>query len=367
MSRYAWKSVRYEPGMQASVVAATLADPAVAAQLARGPVVVVAGRANLAETSAATLAGLQQVLDAVPGATVLPAFRRGNVVGALLAGLNDSRGGLMSRGVLEAAASGRIECLVLLGADPLADFPDTDLARRALAGARRVIAVDTFLTASSQKADIVLAAAAYAEKAGTTTNLEGRVTTLSQKVTPAGTSRPDWMIAAGLATALGSDLGIESVEHLTAGLAEQVEAFAGITPEALAASPDGIVAGAPAGVSTLDTGGAQVAERNSYDFRLVVSRTLYDQATGTATSPSLAHLPSPAALHMHPLDIERSSVVAGVEVKLVSARGSVVLRVEPDERVVRGTVWVPFNHPGPNIGELIDCQAAVTDVRVENI
>ena len=120
-------------------------------------------------------------------------------------------------------------------------------------------------------------------------------------------------------------------------------------------------------MSALDSGAAQVAERNAYDFRLVVSRTLYDQAVGTATSPSLAHLAAPSALHMHPLDIERSSVVAGTDVKLVSARGAVVLRVEPDDRVVRGTVWVPFNHPGPNIGELIDCQAAVTDVRVENI
>jgi NADH-quinone oxidoreductase subunit G len=120
-------------------------------------------------------------------------------------------------------------------------------------------------------------------------------------------------------------------------------------------------------VSALDTGGAGVAERNAYDYRLVVTRTLYDQAVGTANSPSLAHLAAPAALRMHPLDIERSSVVAGTDVKLVSARGSVVLRVEPDDRVVRGTVWVPFNHPGANIGELIDCQAAVTDVRVENI
>ena len=50
-----------------------------------------------------------------------------------------------------------IDCLVLLGADPLADFPDADLAARALAGARRSIAVDTFLTESSQHADVVLA------------------------------------------------------------------------------------------------------------------------------------------------------------------------------------------------------------------
>ena len=79
---------------------------------------------------------------------------------------------------------------MLLGADPLSDFPDAELARRALAGARRVIAVDTFLTDSAAAADVVLAAAAYGEKSGTTTNLEGRVTTVGQKVSVAGTARP---------------------------------------------------------------------------------------------------------------------------------------------------------------------------------
>src|SRR3546814_5232377 len=52
--------------------------------------------------------------------------------------------GLDATGILQAAAAGRIDVLVLLGADPLTDFPDTDLATRALAGARTVIAVDQF-------------------------------------------------------------------------------------------------------------------------------------------------------------------------------------------------------------------------------
>ena len=38
-----------------------------------------------------------------------------------------------------------------------------------------------------------------------------------------------------------------------------------------------------------------------------------------------------------------------------------------DTSVLRGTAWVPFNQPGPNVGELIDCFAAVNDVRIENV
>ncbi|MBK8334635.1 MAG: molybdopterin-dependent oxidoreductase [Acidimicrobiaceae bacterium] len=153
LTRNAWRSIGYEPGTQVAAVQGALADGAIAAQLAKGNVVIVAGRANLAESSAATIAALHALLAAVPGAKVLPAFRRGNVVGALQVGVRPGKGGLDTRGALLAAADGKIECLVLLGADPLADFPDTDLARRALAGARRIIAVDTFLTQSSQRAD----------------------------------------------------------------------------------------------------------------------------------------------------------------------------------------------------------------------
>ena len=110
-----------------------------------------------------------------------------------------------------------------------------------------------------------------------------------------------------------------------------------------------------------------VRERNAYDFRLVVSRTLYDQATGTANSPSLAALPRGSAVHLHPLDLERVGTTAGTDVKVIGPRSTVVFTAVADETVLRGTAFVPFNNPGPNVGELIDCFAAVNDVRIENL
>jgi NADH-quinone oxidoreductase subunit G len=367
LSKYAWKTIGYEPGTQVTAVQQALADPTIAAQLAAGAVVVVAGRANLAESSAATVAALRELLGAFPGAKVLPAFRRGNVVGALQVGMRPGVGGLDTRGILQAAADGKLDCLVLVGADPLADFPDSDLARRAVAGARRIIAVDTFLTESSSRADVVLAAAAYGEKSGTTTNLEGRVQTVSQKVTPHGTSRPDWMIAAELALLLDGDLGVGSVDDLTEQIASMVDAFADVTPVALASNRDGVLAAVPAAIDPMNHVEVNLPDRNSYDFRLVVSRKLYDKAVGTAQSPSMAHLATTATVHVHPLDVDRVGAIAGAEVKVSSARASIILQVTPDDAVLRGTAWVPFNQPGVNIGDLIDCFAAVTDVRIENL
>ncbi len=187
LTRYAWRSVRHSPGMGPAEIVRTLADPVIATQVASGDVVVVAGHANLAASEATALAAVDAALDGMPTAKVLPALRRGNVVGALQLGLAPASVDQGALATLRAAADGHLDVLILLGADPINDCPDADLARRALAGARRIISIDTLPSESTQQADLVLPAAAFGEQSGTTTNLEGRVSRLNQKVTAHGT------------------------------------------------------------------------------------------------------------------------------------------------------------------------------------
>ncbi len=250
------------------------------------PVTAVIGR-NVAESADAAVDAAARLLDAKPGAKFVVALRRGNVRGALDLGLAPGvlpgrvalesgrqwfaehwstvpeKAGLDAAGILDAAANGRIDVLVLLGADPVRDFPDRALAERALAGARTVIAVDIFLDDSAQQADVVLAAAGYAETGGTTTNVEGRVSRLSQKVTPPGTARQDWMLAAEVAYRLGADLGLDSIETIWDEIERVAPAHAGITRDVLAsrAGEDGVlvplrpdVAAAAQGTSVQITG-----------------------------------------------------------------------------------------------------------------
>ena len=364
LTKHAWRSVRCEPGGQSDALAALLADATVSSQLSSGRTVVVAGRANLAESPLHTMDAVARVMSAVPGATVLPALRRGNVRGALTVGLAP-RAGVDAAAILDAAASGKVECLVLLGCDPLSDAPDLDLVRRALAGARFVVAVDTFLSASAARADVVLPAAAYGEKDGTTTNLEGRITNVARKITAHGTSRADWMIAAELMSVLGHDAGVSTIEDVQALMARSVPGFDGATAAA-AAGRDGIVVSAP-----IDHGGATAAPvpstRNSYEFRLVLSRKLYDGAVGTATSPSIASLAPGVAAWLNPLDLDRVGAREGANVRVSSAHSSIVLPVRASESVPRGVAVVPHNQPGGDARELVRRSDSVVDVRVESI
>jgi NADH-quinone oxidoreductase subunit G len=282
MSKYCRTSLAYRPG-EASALARALVDGISGSEVAGVPAasvaaarellgaegaVVVLGRPSLAEPGESIAAAAAVLAGGLPGVRFLPALRRANVLGALDMGLApgllpgrvalaDGRAwfagawgavpearGLDAAGILGAAAQGRIQGLVLLGADPVADFPDHQLARAALSAAGFVVSVDTFLTESSGQADVVLPAAAFAERAGTTTNLEGRITRLGQKIVPPGVAWPDWMIAAELAFHLGGDLGVESLEDIWQEVERLAPSHAGITRSLLADRDhrDGVVA-----------------------------------------------------------------------------------------------------------------------------
>ena len=360
----AWKSVLVEPGKIASTISAGL-DPVIVKQIGSGSVSVIVGRMNLAESAESTVLALAEILHVAPQAKVLPVLRRGNVRGAITAGLTPQQGAADTDEILELAAAGKIDTLVLLGADPLSDVPDADLARRGLAGARNIISIDTFMTPSTSQADVVLPAAAFGEKNGTTTNLEGRISNVAQKITPAGTSRPDWMIAAELATALGKDLGVGSVEELTTKLANTVPQFApAMNSKAL--RHDGVLMNHPTPL-TLSRTTLPVQDRNSYDYRIVSFRKLYDGAVGTAKSPSLAHLAIGATVVVHPLDLARIGVELGANVQVISTKATAVLPVTTSEDVLRGTAWLPFNQPGNDAREIFDARADIVDVRIEKL
>ena len=455
LARYAAASLTYRPGEAAAVIGALLdgsgtsesvagLEPAAIAaakavlDAASGPVTVVLGRPSIAESASTIVDAATLLADRVDGVRFLSALRRGNVHGALDLGMAPGllpgrvrrdaaaewfgqawptvpgKDGLDATGILQAAADGKIDTLVLLGADPLSDFVDRDLAERALTGARTVIAVDQFLTESSQRADVVLAAAGFAEVSGTTTNLESRITILNQKVTPAGTSRSDWSIAVDLADRLGADLGFENPEEIWAEIEELSVVHSGVTLELLATQPtEGIVVPLPApepapvesdesdgATSEAEAPAAEAADAtdgeaepepvddgpalieapellefrpaaatavppvDSYALRLVAPRTMYDHGTLVAHAPASAGLAPASTLRLHPSDYDRAGIGADGRVKVTSGNRSVVVAASVDASLPRGTASLAVGGDVA-VTRLIDVAAAVTDIRLE--
>jgi NADH-quinone oxidoreductase subunit G len=424
------------------------------AQITAGEgVVVVIGRPSLAEHCELIAAAVVAMAEAWPFARFLPALRRGNVMGALDMGLAPgvlpgrvlmdegrewftgawgslpTERGQDTSGILSALAAGTMETLVLLGADPLRDFPDAQLAAEAFEGAAFVVAVDSFLSPSAERADVVLPVATVHERAGTTTNIEGRITRLGQKLLAPGQCRPDWMIAAELAQRLGGDLGVTSVAELWDEIEHLAPSHAGITRAVLdlPAARDGIVVPLAAsrvsltrremperfdpmatpGIASVEVQGvplragvagggrvgdglarptgssrprtigwpqaleaARVPPMDSYSLRLVVARRLYDDGVTLGACKSLAALTPSAVVRVNTHDLDRMGLSTGDSVRVRSSRASLVLDAVADDGIPRGTAEIGFNldaGDGAGASSLVDASQPVADVRLETL
>jgi NADH-quinone oxidoreductase subunit G len=443
LTHVAAATVRHLPGSGAEVVARMIAaasgtpagDPeidAAAAVLGDGSdVVVVLGRANLAESADATVAAAAS-LAGLPGVRFLSALRRGNVHGALDMGLAPgilpgrvslgqgratfahawgsvpAEAGRDGAAMMRAAADGKLHGLVLLGADPMADFPDRALAERAMASIGFTVVVDGFLSESAKRADVVLPPALWGEKSGSATNTEGRVQRLSRRVTAAGRSMDDWRIAVELAARFDVDFDLETVEEVQAEIARLAPAYHGVDSHVINGSRDGVVVPlAPVAVSVgrrsvseptepdeaADTSAttpaiataagaapsgpdllvwdraapdAPATPRDSYAVRLVVARTLYDGGRVVAQGPSIVELAPGARLELNPSELERLGVVDGGSVRATSSRGSAVMKVTAATAVPAGTARMAHNQPG-DVSDLVDVSSPVTDLRLESV
>ncbi len=420
-------------------------------------VVIVAGRPSYAESGEVAAAALRTLTAALPKATFLPALRRGNVFGALdmglapgilpgRVGLDAGRDrftaawgavpagvGLSAADILasmagERTAGAQVRALVLLGADPLNDFPDRAVAEKALSAGHFVVAVTGHPSESvDAHADVVLPCAVAHERPGTTTNLEGRVSRLGPKITAPGFAWPDWMIATELAAALGTDLDVTSVSDLADEVALTAPAYAGLNQEMLHlhAAHDGVVVpltggadhevepidpmalpgiesverqGAPPRVGTGSgtpavartsalgppppllsgpgPGGTEplhIPKADNYTLRLVAGRRLYDAGSSMTGSPSLTPLVPELVARANPYDLDRLGAATGDRVKVRSARGELILPAASDAGVPRGVVAIDFNVPGGEsapgnaAATLIDARQLVTDVRLESV
>ena len=101
--------------------------------------------------------------------------------------------------------SGGVDLLMLLGAD---EFNPKDL------GKTFVVYIGSHGDAGAAAADIILPGAAYTEKSGIYTNLEGRVQIAERCVFPKGQAKEDWAILRALSDHVGKTLPYNTLSEL---------------------------------------------------------------------------------------------------------------------------------------------------------
>ncbi len=336
--------------------------------LESGPVVALVGRTSIAEDRnlAESVAAFARSL---PDAKILPLLERANVFGALDMGLaptllpgrvsvgsdagvqalEDAWGpmpdhrGRDATDALTGLADTDLKALLLIGSDPVRDFPDPDLATRALTAAEFVVAIDAFVTDSSVLADVILPAAVWGEVDGTGTNMEGRVQRIRPSIDPPGGARPVHAILDDLAQRMGVQLGASDIATISKEIARVAPAYAGVTVDFLTfeGGSEGVVVPHGDAVQPLGYIPVEVSVPAATGaFTLHFAASLYDDGVWVRNATSIKGLSRDAVVRMHPDDASLRSIADGATVVVA---GSHRLPVVLDDEVTPGTVVVPFN------------------------
>lgn len=231
--------------------------------------------------------------------------------------------------ILDAAARHDLSAL-LVGGVEIADLPDPDAARAALADADFVVSLEIRSSAVTDLADVVLPVAAVPEKSGMFLDWEGRARPFGTALPETG-GLPDHRVLDALAQQLGIDLRCADTAMIRRDL-EHLGPWQGIRPP----SPD-----VPA--PQVDSGLPETRRAV-----LATWRMLLDDGRLQDGEPHLAATARTPMARMSAATAAGIDAIDGSPVEVGTARGAIVLPLQITE-MVDGVVWVPMNTPGASV------------------
>ena len=270
----------------------------------------------------------------------------------------------MNLNVMMKAVGTTIRGLFVMGEDIVLSEPNVSRLERGMNDLDFVVFQDIFANTTYRFADVVLPAAAFAEKSGTFTNSERRVQLVRKAVEPPGQARADWRILVDLARACGAEWGLSSAAEVYSELVRDAPKFAGISHERLERTPEGLQWPCPTpdhpGTPYLHKGGVlrgkglmtpvdyrPSMELADVDYPLVMStgRTLYhyNAATQTRRESGLTAKQDEAFVELHPWDARTRGVADGDMVEVTTRRGTIQVRAVYSRQVRKGCIWMPLH------------------------
>ncbi len=284
-------------------------------------------------------------------------------------GLN-RKPGLTTTEILSSVGSrGGVRSLYVMGENPMMSEPNLNLTREHVEQLEFLVVQDLFINETGVYADVILPAAAWAEKDGTFTNTDRRVQRVRQSLPPRGQARADWQIICDLALRIEKRLGVPesagwSYTHpaqIMEEMGRSVPEYAGIRYERI--EQDGLQTpvwdeyhpGTPFLFAESFPRGrgkfhpltyqpnAEMPDED-YPFYLTTGRVLEHWHGGSMTRhASLNEVYPEALVEINPADATRLGVEDGSPLRVTSRRGSIVLRARVTVKANPGVVFIPFH------------------------
>jgi len=289
-------------------------------------------------------------------------------------GLSEAAAGRSTEEIRQGLIDGEITHLVLFGADPLRDFPDTPAWEEALTAADFVVSFSMHENATTAKADVVLPLETHAEKDGTVTHPDGRLQRVRPSASRPENVLPNIIVLSELAAKLGLDTGIDSQPTAFKALTEAVSFYKGIEDTDIGGrgirwqdrnAPELHQLLHPAEVE-VDAVPGRGASEGSADGGLTLG-TYRDLWAGPITelNPPLKFLTPHQRLEISPQDAQRLDLENGEAIRVSQNGSSIDAAVLIKERIAPGTVFMAEGVFGANANALLN--GGPVQVKIEKL
>jgi NADH-quinone oxidoreductase subunit G len=228
--------------------------------------------------------------------------------------------------ILQAAADGEIDALLVGGVDPY-DFADAPAVEAALYAARFVVSLEIRHSAVTRVADVILPVATVTGKAGAYFDWEGRLRTFDEAIPTDLMS--DHAVLEALAAAMGLELGLAETRTVRAELAGLPD------PLTRQEAPDW---------------GFDEPTRPTEDGKAVLAtwRQLLDGGSMQENNPHLAGCAPDPVVRLSAATAKAIGASEGSGVTVATAIGGITLPLAVTD-MPEGVVWLPQNAPGRGI------------------
>lgn len=255
-----------------------------------------------------------------------------------------------------------IKFLYIMGENPVVSDPDTNHVKKVLSHAEFVVVQDIFMNETSEFADVILPAAAFAEKDGTFSNTERRVQRVRKAINPPGEAKADWEILMSIMNRMGYQKKYDHPSEIMDEIASLTPSYGGINYERLEKESiqwpcldethpgtkylhKNAIARGRGLFMPIDYVKSAETPTEEYPLIMTTGRILYHYHTRTMTGreDGLNQLAPESFVEINPTTANRLSISDGERVKLISRRGEIETKAKITEIIDDGVVFMPFH------------------------
>jgi formate dehydrogenase alpha subunit len=262
--------------------------------------------------------------------------------------------------MIEKAEEGKLKAIYIMGENPLRSLPQPDRLLKSLGKLEFIVAQDILLSETVNIADVVLPGAAFSEKAGSFTNMEGKIQCFSPALLPPKNAKSDIEILGLIAEKMGVPEYKSSHEDIRKEISSTLSSF---SDTAATKHPIWIRERNQKSDGQDEkqiqfssvTSSRETVLDDDYPYVALLGSLRFHLGSGTRTEQSarIRVCDTKGEIEVSPLDATKMNLTQGDRIKVTSATGKIARRIKINRNIQAGYISIPTAYNNNDVRRLI--------------